>query len=339
MRPERKSCRVLVLIADARTVRPDRRQLPHLRPPHAPAGDRTRHRRRADQPPDPRRRARRRSSGGDTGPPARSRAVNARSRSTRSKCSCSTKPTACSTWASSTTSVRSSPMLRKERQTLFFSATMPQEIAKLADLMLSKPGARRGDAAGLDRRAHRPARHPDREVGQERAAGRNAARPRPSTAFWCSPAPSTAPTRSSAICRSPASAPRRSTATSRQDQRERVLADFRDGKLRIAGRHRHRGPRHRRRRHQPRRQLRPAEHSGMLRPPHRPHRARRRRRHRDLVLRSRRSRRSCATSSSMIRMTIPSVDKRTGIRPASRPARPSPGQQHRPNRGRQHCGG
>ena len=52
-----------------------------------------------------------------------------------------------------------------------------------------------------------------------------------------------------------------------------------------AGGDRHRRARHRRRGHQPRRQLRPAEHPGELRPPHRPHRARRRRRRRDLVLR------------------------------------------------------
>ena len=72
-----------------------------------------------------------------------------------------------------------------------------------------------------------------------------------------------------------------------QNQRERVLAAFRAGPGAHAGRHRHRGARHRRRRHQPRHQLRPAEHSGELRASHRPHRARRRRRDRDLVLRGR----------------------------------------------------
>ena len=45
-----------------------------------------------------------------------------------------------------------------------------------------------------------------------------------------------------------------------------------------AGRHRHRRPRHRRRRHHSRDQLRPAERSRELRPSHRPHRARRQRR-------------------------------------------------------------
>ena len=83
-----------------------------------------------------------------------------------------------------------------------------------------------------------------------------------------------------------------------QNQRERVLADFRDGQRPHPGRDRHRRPRHRRRRHQPRHQLRPAEHPGKLRAPHRPHRARRRRRHRDLALRRTTSCRSCATSRS-----------------------------------------
>ena len=54
------------------------------------------------------------------------------------------------------------------------------------------------------------------------------------------------------------------------------------------GRHRHRRPRHRRRRHQPCGEFRPAQHSGNLRPPHRPHRARRRRGHCDLADRGRR---------------------------------------------------
>ena len=47
---------------------------------------------------------------------------------TRSTRWCSTKPTACSTWASPTTSPRS-PRARRERQTLLFSATYPEGIA------------------------------------------------------------------------------------------------------------------------------------------------------------------------------------------------------------------
>ena len=59
--------------------------------------------------------------------------------STRSKSSCSTKPTACSTWASSAISAKSSRKSRHERQTLFFSATMPAEITELARVMLRDP--------------------------------------------------------------------------------------------------------------------------------------------------------------------------------------------------------
>ncbi len=70
-----------------------------------------------------------------------------------------------------------------------------------------------------------------------------------------------------------------------QGQRERALAAFKDGTAPGAGRHRHRGARHRRGRRQPRRELRPAQHPRELRPPHRPHRARRAHRRRHLVLR------------------------------------------------------
>ena len=50
----------------------------------------------------------------------------------RSRPSCSTRPTGCSTWASSATCARSSPGCRRDRQTALFSATMPDEVAKLA---------------------------------------------------------------------------------------------------------------------------------------------------------------------------------------------------------------
>ena len=147
------------------------------------------------------------------------------------------------------------------------------------------PGAGRGDAGRHHGRTHRPARDPGRPRRQARAARRSCCAASRSTACWSSPAPSTAPTRSCA--RSPQSqiAAEAIHGNKSQNQRERVLAAFRSGKVRIAGGDRHRGARHRRRRHQPRRQLRPAQHPGELRPPHRPHRARRRGRHRDLVLR------------------------------------------------------
>ena len=85
-----------------------------------------------DEPAGARAGARRRRAGRDARP-ARSIWSNQRAvASTRSRCSCSTKPTACSTWASSTTSSKIVAKLPKERQTLLFSATMPQEIAELA---------------------------------------------------------------------------------------------------------------------------------------------------------------------------------------------------------------
>ncbi len=51
----------------------------------------------------------------------------------------STRPTACSTWALSPMSRRIVGLLPKNRQTLFFSATMPPEIRKLADAFLKNP--------------------------------------------------------------------------------------------------------------------------------------------------------------------------------------------------------
>jgi ATP-dependent RNA helicase RhlE len=57
-------------------------------------------------------------------------ALERRAASTRSRCWCSTKPTACSTWASSTTSAHRRQAARRSGQTLFFSATMPREICR-----------------------------------------------------------------------------------------------------------------------------------------------------------------------------------------------------------------
>ena len=56
-----------------------------------------------------------------------------------------------------------------KRQTLFFSATMPKDIAELADADAARSGARRGDAGRLDRRAHHPAHHPGRSLGNKPA--------------------------------------------------------------------------------------------------------------------------------------------------------------------------
>ena len=102
-------------------------------------------------------------------------------------------------------------------------------------------------------------------------------------------------------------APRRSTATSRQSQRERALGGFKRRPHARAGRDRHRRPRHRRRRRQPRRQLRPARRARDLRPPHRPHRARRRRGQGDRVLLARRARQLRAIEN-LIRQQVPVLE-------------------------------
>ena len=82
-----------------------------------------------------------------------------------------------------------------KRQTLFFSATMPKDIADLAEHMLRDPARVAVTPVALDGRAHHPAHHPGRLLRQARLP-----RPAPegrsrSTARWCLPAPSMAPTR------------------------------------------------------------------------------------------------------------------------------------------------
>ena len=67
---------------------------------------------------------------------AKQKQLQARPRSARS---CSTRPTGCSTWASSTTSRRSWRCCPSERQTMLFSATMPDPIVALARRFLRQP--------------------------------------------------------------------------------------------------------------------------------------------------------------------------------------------------------
>ena len=58
-----------------------------------------------------------------------------------------------------------------KRQTLFFSATMPKDIAELAEADAARSGTRGSDAGRLDRRSHHPAHHPGRSFRQARLAG------------------------------------------------------------------------------------------------------------------------------------------------------------------------
>ena len=61
----------------------------------------------------------------------------------RQACSCSTRPTGCSTWASSPPSTGSSPSARAERQTLFFSATLDGEAGRIAEAYTARRRAPR----------------------------------------------------------------------------------------------------------------------------------------------------------------------------------------------------
>ena len=98
-----------------------------------------------------------------------------------------------------------------------------------------------------------------------------------------------------------------------QRQRDRVMARFRDGTGRPAGRHRRRRARPRHRAAVARRQLRRAGVARGVRAPHRPHRPRRPRRHRDHAGRAAR-----APAAAQRSRTSPSRRSR------SRPCRPSP---------------
>ena len=146
-----------------------------------------------------------------------------------------------------------------ERQTLFFSATMPDEIEKLAAQTPARSRARRGDAG-----RRRPPTASTSASSTSSAAARTRLLAELLRDEAIGPRARLHPHQARRRPRRPAAGrgrhrrPRRSTATSRRTQRERALADFRDGQAARAGRDRHRRARHRRRRHHPRRQLRPA---------------------------------------------------------------------------------
>ncbi len=94
---------------------------------------------------------------------------------------CSTRPTGCSTSASSTTSRRSWRCCRTERQTMLFSATMPDPIVTLARRFLRQPVTiHAGHAADRRVAADQAGRlpHPLAQQGGDRRphpAGRRAA--------------------------------------------------------------------------------------------------------------------------------------------------------------------
>ena len=221
------------------------------------AADRRRLRRRRDRQAGPQRAASRTSS---SPRPAASRTCSraARSRSSTSGSSSSTRPTGCSTWASSPPSTGSSPQCPRDRQTLFFSATLDGEAGRVAARLHARPGLPRARPA--------PARAADVEhrfVAVERderarRAGRRARRPTTATATLV-------------FVRTKRGADRLvkrlggAGRTGRRHARRQVPAPAREGPAalrgrprRHAGRDRRRRARHRRRRHLARHQLRSA---------------------------------------------------------------------------------
>ncbi len=187
-----------------------------------------------------------------------------------------------------------------QRQTLFFSATMPPPIAALAPEMLKNPATinlQRQAAPAIGHHAGGLSGAAGPEAGaaasQLLRAGPRAARRSSSRA------PSTARTASpSYLLRSRHRARRASTATARRRSAREALAGFKAGKYPRAGGDRHRGARHRRRGARPRRQLRRADGAGGLHPPRRPHRPRRDDRRRVHVRRAGGGDAICARSSA-----------------------------------------
>jgi superfamily II DNA/RNA helicase len=226
-------------------------------------------------------------------------------------------------------------MLRKERQTLFFSATMPQEITKLADSMLTKPErvAVTPQASTVDRIAQRV-------ILTEKSAKND---------LLVETLKTETTDRVLVFTRTKHGADKvvrhlqksgfgaeAIHGNKSQNQRERVLADFRNGKLRIlvATDIAARGI-----------DVDGVSHVVNYDLPNIPesyvHRiGRTARAGRDGIAISFCDHEETAylrDIQRMIRITIPSVDKRTGIRPASRPADHHQA-SNRPNRGRQQRG-
>ncbi len=187
-------------------------------------------------------------------------------------------------------------MVPKDRQTLFFSATMPQEITRLADAMLRDPAK-----VSVTPQASTAERVDQRVILTEKAS---------KPALLAEMIKSENTDRVLVFTRTKHGADKvvrgleKVRHSGRGDPWQQVAEPARARARRLprrlaahAGGDRYRRTRHRRRRRQPRLQLRHAEHSGELCPPHRPHRARRRRGRRDLVLSITKRGHICATSS------------------------------------------
>ena len=124
---------------------------------------------------------------------------------------------------------------RSDRQTLFFSATMPPEAQEARRSAPAQSGDGRGDAG----RRRRPRQVDQRDLLRREERQALAARRtlleaiRRSRARWSSRAPSTAPTASPSICRSAASTPTPSTATSRRTRASGRSSRFKAGQARV----------------------------------------------------------------------------------------------------------
>ena len=103
-----------------------------------------------------------------------------RSRSVR--CSSSTRPTACSTWASAPPSTASSSRRPRERQTLFFSATLDGEVGRVAasytrDARRHEHAPTARASAATSSTASSPSRHEHKLDALVARAARRRARP------------------------------------------------------------------------------------------------------------------------------------------------------------------
>ena len=196
----------------------------------------------------------------------------------RSRSSSSTRPTGCSTWASSATSARSSTSCPAERQNLLFSATFSDEIraARARLPARSRPRSRSRRRNSADR-----ARDPGRPSGRPRAQARAAQPPdphrrdRPGARLHAHQARREPPRRAA---RRDGIAAVAIHGNKSQGQRVRALDRLQGGPRDDPRGDRDRGARPRHRRAAARRQLRAADGPRGLRPPDRPDRPRRRRR-------------------------------------------------------------
>ncbi len=197
-RLDRKTCRVLVLSPtrelSSQILDSFNAYGRHLRPQrHA------RHRRRADGQAGARPDERRRRPGGHARPPARPRATAMRCGSTEVEVLVLDEADRMLDMGFIHDIRRIVAKLPTQRQTLLFSATMPQAIAELARADAARSGQGRRDAG----RPRPSSGSSQRVIHVERAGkaadpGRDPARARRSTAPSSSPAPSTAPTSSCA---------------------------------------------------------------------------------------------------------------------------------------------